>query len=120
MIIPAAYAAQRSPRFGESNPQRMEFEFWRHMVHTGQTAYAARREHGQDGLSGSPVWSFHRFGQTRTLLPDGTMLFEVLDGTPRVAQVQFGNSYEHAKLPEPRTVFFETFADWVKVVEAAD
>jgi hypothetical protein len=74
MISAKEYAAQRSPRFGEKNPQRMEFEFWRHMVHTGQTAYAARREHGDDGMTGPPVWSFHRFGPTRTLLPDGTVV----------------------------------------------
>jgi hypothetical protein len=74
MISAKEYAAQRSPRFGEKNPQRMEFEFWRQMVYSGQTAYAARREHGEDGMGGSPVWSFHRFGQTRSLLPDGTVV----------------------------------------------
>lgn len=102
------YHEQKEPRFGESNPERMELAFWRFMVRNWWTAWAARRQFDRacqeyseklaanplpplsviDSMSaeeqaaltadlprykyGSAVWCFARFGQSETLLPDGS------------------------------------------------
>ena len=105
------YVEQREPRFGESNPQRLDLAFWRFMVRSGWTAWDARlqfdpacREYSEKlaainlpppgeitGMSkedqaalaaslprykhGVAVWSFSRFGQSETHLPDGSRVF---------------------------------------------
>ncbi|MFM8893062.1 MAG: ankyrin repeat domain-containing protein, partial [Planctomycetia bacterium] len=60
------------PRWGETNPQRIESAFLRDMVLTGRTAWAARAffTSGTDS-SRSPVWCDSRFGASLTELPDG-------------------------------------------------
>lgn len=70
----ATYLAGRSPRFGTGNPSRMDLPFWHHMVRTGETAYAARQQFDPGTDDGGPVWCFHRFGPTRTRLPDGRVV----------------------------------------------
>lgn len=43
-ISPDLYHAQKEPRYGESNPQRMDLAYWQFMVHSGWTAWGARRQ----------------------------------------------------------------------------
>jgi hypothetical protein len=69
------FRAQRSPEFGNTNPTRMDRAFWSEMVRSGEIAYAARERFGPDDPSEHrPVWCFHRFGPTRTRLPDGRVV----------------------------------------------
>lgn len=65
------YHDGKKRRFGNSNPQRMDFAFWRAMIRAGCSAYQARAEsHDTDALD-DPVWCFSRFGCSFTELPDG-------------------------------------------------
>ena len=41
-LTPEEYFAQREPRFGEANPERMDVPFWQFMVRSGWPAWAAR------------------------------------------------------------------------------
>lgn len=41
-LSPEDYFAQREPRFGEANPERMGLSFWHFMVRSGWTAWSAR------------------------------------------------------------------------------
>ena len=69
------FEAQKYPRFGSSNPEAMDMEFWKLMIRNGESAIWAR---GQFGATyedtPSPVWSFERFGMTRTELADGRVI----------------------------------------------
>jgi hypothetical protein len=62
----------RSPRFGRSNPERMNNAFWEWMIRTRSNAYVANRKlDGPDSTEAGPAWCFERFGQSSTFLPDG-------------------------------------------------
>ncbi len=103
-ISEAQYHAEKTRRFGTSNPEPMEVPFWTFMVQRGWIAFHARMQfdtafrdyknaysawHGrtaggevlacQLGLPhpgyGPPVWCFDRFGMSLTRLPDGRVLF---------------------------------------------
>ncbi len=67
-----------SPRFGKANPEPMDIPFWRAMVRSGASTYAARKlfetEENIYGEDVVPVWCNHRFGQSLTELPDGRFL----------------------------------------------
>lgn len=65
------YRAQRLRRFGRSNPEPMDLQFWREMVRTGVTAYSAKAQFGDEKDYSHAVWCFHRFGTSFTALPDG-------------------------------------------------
>jgi len=77
------YAQEKHRRFGTANPERMDIAFWKAMVRSGATAYAARvafhdtgDDHDSDSLEDpeEPVWCFHRFGKSITELPDGRII----------------------------------------------
>lgn len=71
-ITPDAFAAWRSPRFGRTNPQRMNNPFWDWMVRTRLDGFQANEKlNGPDSFEAGPVWCFRRFGQSRTKLADG-------------------------------------------------
>ena len=61
------------PRWGATNPQRIDSPFVRDMVLTGKDASAARRffTGGVMDFSLTPVWCNDRFGASLTRLPDG-------------------------------------------------
>ncbi len=68
------YRAQATPREGRSNPERVDIPFWREQIRTGRSAYAGQVDHlgkREYHAQQDAVWSFHRFGRTGTLLPDG-------------------------------------------------
>jgi hypothetical protein len=90
-VTPDEFRHTFAPKFGESNPERMNNRFWEAMIRCGISAYGAlhRFEVGgpvsgptRFGLYtpdrrqtrsrlGGPVWCAQRFGQSLTLLPDG-------------------------------------------------
>jgi hypothetical protein len=67
------FEAQRTFRFGKSNPERMRFAFWDcWMVRERSQPYRVRELFNLSNRCGDePIWSFDRMGVTRTELPDG-------------------------------------------------
>lgn len=62
----------RSPRFGNANPSVLTNPVWEWLIRTRMNAYQATQMiGGPSALQAGPGWCFDRFGQTRTLLPDG-------------------------------------------------
>ena len=61
-------------QYGTANPEVMDIEFWREMVRSGEIAYHGRHRLCGESSEASPTWCFHRFGSTRTLLPDGRVI----------------------------------------------
>jgi hypothetical protein len=75
-ITPEIFAAWCSPRFGRTNPERMNNPFWEWMIRTRLSAYQANEKlNGPDSCGAGPTWCFTRFGQSRTILPDGREIF---------------------------------------------
>jgi hypothetical protein len=99
-ITKELFEQQRDPRFGASNPERMNVEFWKWMIRggalplEGQTGLAAHGWRLQDGklkssygpysarqmfnvaaCDGGPIWTFERMGATQTDLADGRIVF---------------------------------------------
>jgi hypothetical protein len=69
------FQEQKHPQFGKNNPEKMEFEFWKYMVKTRDSAYAATAKFGNsENQLDSPVWCFHRFGVSRIELSDGRLI----------------------------------------------
>jgi hypothetical protein len=68
------------PRFGTSNPERMNNPLWEWLVRTRMEAYAAAKRFGYPETSRhtpdflGPAWCFARFGQSVTHLPDGRIV----------------------------------------------
>ena len=89
-ISRALFDAQRSPRFGTANPERIGAEFWEWMVRgdperraglragmlgNGNSAWRARDEFGLEARDGGgPIWCFDRMGATATELADGRVV----------------------------------------------
>jgi len=71
---PEDYRAAKHRVFGTTNPQVMNFPFWRAMVAFGQSAYGARERFDESRLDGGAVWCFDRFGKSFTELPDGRVI----------------------------------------------
>lgn len=67
---PEEYHATKHRVFGNTNPQLMNFPFWRAMVTSGQSAYQSRAQFDQGRLDDEVVWCFERFGKSFTVLPD--------------------------------------------------
>ena len=66
----------RSPRWGDSNPERMNNPAWEWLVRSRLNAYQANeRMGGPNPMDAGPGWCFDRFGQTSTELPDGRIVF---------------------------------------------
>lgn len=66
----AAYMADRSPRYGTANPERVESAYLQAMIRGGGNAYVARQKFDDEDFE-SPVWCYDRFGHSLTKLPDG-------------------------------------------------
>ncbi|NJK39372.1 MAG: hypothetical protein HC825_04600 [Oscillatoriales cyanobacterium RM1_1_9] len=75
---PAQYHQGKSRKFGQTNPEMMEIDFWRAMVCSGCTTNGAREIFHNlihpDNISLEPVWFYQRFGRTITELPDGRII----------------------------------------------
>ena len=62
----------RSPRFGTSNPDRMNNPVWEWLIESKWSAYSASRHFGVESREcTNPGWSFARFGRSATALADG-------------------------------------------------
>ncbi len=74
-VTDALFRAWRSPRFGRSNPERLNNPVWEWLIESGWSAYAATSHfgHARSGC-GDPGWSFSRFGQSSTRLSDGRLV----------------------------------------------
>jgi hypothetical protein len=72
-VTPGDYQRHKLPRFGRSNPERMDFPFWQDMIRTGGSAYSARtRYNDSEPLEKrEAIWCFDRFGSSLTPLGDG-------------------------------------------------
>jgi hypothetical protein len=65
------YRDWRRPRFGQSNPERMNNPVWEWLVRSRETAYGLARRLGEpSALKAEAGWCFHRFGRSGTVLPD--------------------------------------------------
>lgn len=61
--------------FGKDNPEPMNVPFWVAMIRCGVGAFAARERFEETcGRCAEPVWCAQRFGQSLTLLPDGSAI----------------------------------------------
>jgi ankyrin repeat protein len=68
----AEFERDRTRRFGNSNPERMDLPFWRAMVRNGWCGFrAARHFEAETCDPAAPVWCHDRFGMSLTPLPDG-------------------------------------------------
>jgi len=66
------FRAWRSPRFGRSNPERLNNPVWEWLIESGWSAHAATSHFGYvRNECADPGWSFSPFGQSSTRLPDG-------------------------------------------------
>ncbi len=76
------FLAQCKRRFGRRNPERIRLAHWEWMVRHGGGPYGVRADLGlesnfprcsDDGSCSAPDpdWCFHRFGMSRTTMPDG-------------------------------------------------
>jgi len=71
------YLTGKYRRFGKTNPELMEVDFWKAMVRCGTSAYAARatfEDTNYTDYPDEPVWCYQRFGRTITELPDGRIV----------------------------------------------
>lgn len=61
----------RAPRYGKTNPERMNNPVWEWMVRSRTTPYAVAQRFGEPSpLEAGAGWCFYRFGRTGTELPD--------------------------------------------------
>ena len=73
-LTPVEFAAGRAARFGRANPERTLEPFWQEQIRTFASGYGGGRQRflsGEAVYEPPPVWSFDRFGQSVTRLPDG-------------------------------------------------
>ncbi|HVK16359.1 MAG TPA: ankyrin repeat domain-containing protein [Fimbriiglobus sp.] len=68
------YQADKHRVFGRSNPERMNFPFWKAMVANGGSAYHARERFDQGRLSDDAIWCYDRFGMSLTELQGGRVI----------------------------------------------
>jgi hypothetical protein len=67
-----AYLEWCSPRFGKTNPERLNNPLWEWLIRSGWSAYAVRhRFDPTNEKCSAPGWCFSRFGQSSTPLADG-------------------------------------------------
>ncbi|MEL7343909.1 MAG: ankyrin repeat domain-containing protein [Pseudomonadota bacterium] len=74
-ISAEAFRAQAGPRYGTTNPERVDIPFWREQIRTGRSGWSAENDIlGDTDYSADyhPIWSFNRFGRSGTRLGDGT------------------------------------------------
>lgn len=77
-IALALFLQWRSPRFGHSNPTRMDNPVWKRDILSKLEENEEAEEEEWEGPSSQdagPAWFFDRFGQSVTALPDGRVLY---------------------------------------------
>ncbi len=75
-VTPELFREWASPRFGSANPEKIKSKVWEWLVRSKLSAYAARQKiNDPPSRAGGPTWSFERFGQSVTELPDGRTIY---------------------------------------------
>ncbi|MGB0579038.1 MAG: hypothetical protein ACPGVU_04985 [Limisphaerales bacterium] len=71
-VTPELFKQWRSPRHGQSNPERMDTPVWEWLIRSELNAYQAGEQFGMpSSIEIGPGWCFDRNGQSSTKLPDG-------------------------------------------------
>lgn len=66
----------RSPRYGKTNPEKVESPVWEWLTQSKLSGYAsAEMMKGPSPFDEGPTWSFDRFGQSETKLEDGRTIY---------------------------------------------
>jgi len=74
-VTPELFREWRSPRFGRSNPERLNNPVWEWLVRSKLNAYSANQKFGGlDPMNAGPCWCFDRFGQSSTPVTDGRIV----------------------------------------------
>src|ERR1044071_5017668 len=74
-VTPELFREWRSPRFGRTNPERMNNPVWEWLIKSRIDAFHANEKlNGPESLEAGPCWCFDRFGQTTTQLADGRVV----------------------------------------------
>lgn len=69
------FLAWRSPRCGATNPTDFSNPLWMWLVRSRLDAFNANeRFKGPSPFDAGPMWCFHRYGTSRTTLPDGQVI----------------------------------------------
>jgi hypothetical protein len=72
VVTPDLFRQWRAPRFGHSNPERMNNPVWEWLIKSRLSAFQASEKFNDPSASDAgPGWCFDRFGQSSTTLPDG-------------------------------------------------
>jgi hypothetical protein len=66
--------ATKRRRFGASNPEKMNFPFWRSMVTAGVNAWSAKDHFEDTEFERDEIFCFKRFGKSINELPDGRII----------------------------------------------
>lgn len=75
-VSPALLWEWRVPRLGSENPQKLKSKVCEWLVYSRLSAYAATQMITEGSpLDEGPTWSFDRFGQSVTALPDGRTIY---------------------------------------------
>lgn len=70
------FKKNRNPRRGKLHPESMTNPFWTWCVETKNSGYENNEAFdGPSSFEAGPCWSFDRFGQSETPLPDGRTVF---------------------------------------------
>lgn len=141
------FEQQRRPRFGNSNPEKMQLAFWKWMIRgdgpqPGQpelimregklkSSYGPYRPRDlfnvPSNLEDGPIWTFDRMGATRTGIPDGRLVciggehedFYDPDFCIYNDVIVFGSSGEFEIFGYPKEVFPPTDFHTASLVEGA-
>jgi hypothetical protein len=72
----AEFLAWRSPRTVQQGPVRLDNPLWHWLVRTRHSAYSANDMFaGPSTFETGPMWCFDRMGMSKTLLPDGRVVY---------------------------------------------
>jgi len=68
------YLATKHRRFGKSNPETMNYPFWKSMVTAGVSAWFAKDHFDDKEFKRDEIFCFKRFGKSINELPDGRII----------------------------------------------
>src|SRR5919197_3707037 len=75
-VTPALFREWCAPRFGNANPEKIQSRVWEWLVRSKLSAYGSRQKINDPSIHGlTPTWSFDRFGQSVSELPDGRTIY---------------------------------------------
>ena len=75
-VTQAEFKTSKHRKFGQSNPELTNHAFWLEQIRTHDSGFAAFQKYSpkERDYSHPAIWSFSRFGQSITELPDGRWL----------------------------------------------